>query len=705
MDIRPNGPQIAVFMDFENVATSAEANFGDFDVTAVMDLLRTRGRLLIKRAYGDWGRFHRYRRAMLENGVDLFQLYSVGMQQKNRADVRLAIDALETVFTRPSIDLYAVISGDSDFTELIHKLRDHGKYTIGIGLRSATSDLLRRACDEFIFYETLVIEEAVDISDELRLPDPRELLRRALSAAEQKGELPIFAGRLKQIILNLDSSFSEANYGYQQFRAFLEAHPDLVALEEQGLQLFVSTPKVAPPQPVAPPPLAKPTAEPAAQRPPASNALATPVVATPALALPLGVTSPAPTLPAAPIRPQTDLGQRYRSFLREAGLRIVDFGTRQRVAADFLATLQGRTEPLSLNDCADLLKDRYDAENALTQKLAVPEIVRLLIMSEALNFAGGHASSDAPIRPADLPGVERLVTACDRVYILRLAEGGVPIDAGQLAPVMYDADMGAERVAALCKALVEEGKIVAQGDSYTLAPAQITQLLQRPALALPAGNLARIAPPPGEPVTPHTAEALFREGSELRQKDFAGSAQRYLQAARVQLDALRLPQARAGFDDLKWYLASYCSVKAGHAFVTGNYAEAVPYYLAFFGLAQEADSVWPRIQRLVNPMASYFYAIAGKELDEPVPPNLGRSLAYQVALRIHNHSNGQVAAAWEDLMRRLAEVNLGMIRQTHREITSQAGPVAQVGSENLARIERTRTFLASLIAQREQIGA
>ena len=72
---------------------------------------------------------------------------------------------------------------------------------------------------------------------------------------------------------------------------------------------------------------------------------------------------------------------------------------------------------------------------------------------------------------------------------------------------------------------------------------------------------------------------------------------------------------------------------------TGNYAEAVPYYLAFFGLAQEADSVWPRIQRLVNPMASYFFAIAGKQLNEPVPPNLGRSLAAQVALRIHNHAN------------------------------------------------------------------
>lgn len=688
METRPNGPQIAVFMDFENVATSAEANFGDFDVTAVMDLLRTRGRLLIKRAYGDWGRFHRYRRAMLENGVDLFQLYSVGMQQKNRADVRLAIDALETVFTRPSIDVYAIVSGDSDFTELIHKLRDHGKYTIGIGLRSATSDLLRRACDEFIFYETLVIEEAIDISDELRLPDPRDLLRRALSAAEQKGDLPIFAGRLKQIILSLDSSFSEANYGYQQFRAFLEAHPDLVALEEQGLQLFVSTPKPTSLPGATPPPLAKPTPESAVQRP-IANAVAA-ASALPAL--------------AAPARPQADLGQRYRSFLREAGLRIVDLATRQRVAADFLATLQRQAEPLSLNDCTDLLKDRYDAENALTQKLAVPEIMRLLIMSGALHFAGGHASSDAPIYPADLPTVEQLVTACDRVYILRLAQGGLPVDVTQLAAVMYDADTGAERVAALCRALVEEGQIAAQGDVYTLAPAQVTRFLQRPELALPAGNLARTALPADKPITPHTAEELFREGSELRQKDFAGSAGRYLQAARVQLEALRLPQARAGFDDLKWYLASYCSVKAGHAFVSGNYAEAVPYYLAFFGLAQESDCVWPRIQRLVNPMASYYYAIAGKQLNETVPANLGRSLAYQVALRIHNHDNPNVAAAWEELATRLAEVNLGMIRQAHREISSQVSLPPQTAGDSLARIERTRAFLVGLIARREQAG-
>jgi uncharacterized protein (TIGR00288 family) len=678
-ETRLGGPQIAVYIDFENVATSAEANLGEFDVAALMDLLRTRGRLLIKRAYGDWGRFHRYRRAMLENGIDLFQLYSVGIQQKNRADVRLAIDAIETVFTRPNIDVYAVVSGDSDFTELIHKLRDHGKYTIGIGLHAATSDLLRRACDEFIFYETLVTEGMADIADELQLPDPRDLLRRALIAAEQKGETPIFAGRLKQMMLGLDSSFNEANYGYQQFRAFLEAHPDLVNIQEQGLQLYVSLKKAtAEPLRVGPTPEAAHGAERAVD------------------------TVPAPPPPA--YKPAFELGQRYRSFLREVNLRVVEPNTRSQALADFLAVLQAQPGPVSLSTVADLLKDRYDAENALTQKIAVLDMARLLVVSDALSFAGGQPSSLAPIRQAADLTVSELAQACDTAYVWRLVEGGVPVYPDQLAPVLHGPDADPAAMAALCDGLVDRGMIAAMDDTYAVAPQMIEALLARPELHLATAGLNTAPLPADKPVTPMTAEALFREASDLRQKDFAGSAQRYLQAARVQLEALRGNQPRAGLDDLNWYLASYCSVKAGHAFVTSSYGEAIPYYLAFFSMAQEADSVWPRIQRLVQPMAAYFFAIAGKQLNQSVPPNLGRSPAAQVALRMHNHDNPQVGAAWEALMLRLADANLGLIRQTHRDLSGLIDPVAQGSSESLARVERTRAWLSEVIAQRESVA-
>jgi hypothetical protein len=479
--------------------------------------------------------------------------------------------------------------------------------------------------------------------------------------------VPVFAGRLKQIMLGLNSSFNEANYGFQQFRAFLEAHQDLVSIEEQGLQLYVSLHKPGP------------------------------------AAMPVSVSNGEVRLPVPPsIKPAADLSQRYRSFLREVTLRVVDPGTRQQVLADLVATLQAHSE-LSLNEAADLLKDRYDAENALTQKIAVPDVMRLLIMSSALAFAGQHASSNAPVQQAAGLTLESLVPACDMVYLWRLVEGGVPLYAEQLSPVLYGADSDPARVACLCQALVDRQMIVPNGESFMVSPVQVNSLLQREALQMAVVSLTRVMLPPGEPITPITAENLFREASDLRQKDFAGSAQRYLQAARIQLEALKAGQPRTGFDDLKWYLASYCSVRAGHAFVNGNYTEAVPHYLAFFGLAQESDSVWPRIQRLVNPMSSYYFAIAGKELDEIVPPNLGRSPACQVAWRIHNHANPQVIATWEDLIRCLAQVNLGIVRQTLRDLSGLIGPMTQVGSEQIARIERTRAFLGELIAEREHI--
>ena len=362
--------------------------------------------------------------------------------------------------------------------------------------------------------------------------------------------------------------------------------------------------------------------------------------------------------------------------------------------ADFLSAVQTSPEPLSLNQAADLLKDRYDAENALTQKITVGEVMRLLIMSGALRYEGDQPASDAPLIETQLLTLDNLSPACDSVYVTRLVEGGVPVDAEALAPLLYGSGASADQVMALCERLAASGRMALTNEGCKIAPAHIDGLLAQEELSLAAASLRHVTLPAGEPSVA-MAESLFREASDLRQKDFAGSAQRYLQAARIQLDAVLAGQPRAGFDDLKWYLANYCSVKAGHSFVTGNYGEAVPFYLAFFGLAQEADCVWPRIQRLVNPMESYYFAIAGKRLNESVPQNLGRSPAAQVALRIHNHVNPQVGLVWEDLMRSMARINLGMVRITLRELTGLAGPITHMGDP--ARVERTRTFLDGLI--------
>ncbi len=330
-------------------------------------------------------------------------------------------------------------------------------------------------------------------------------------AAEQKGETPVFAGRLKQIMLSLDSSFNEANYGYQQFRAFLEGQLNMITLQEVDMQLYVRLRKPGdPPGAAVVGPLSENTAPPIFK-------------------------------PAADIDPS----QRFRSFLREAGLRVIDAATRQQVLVDFLAAVQSAATPLSLNQAADLLKDRYDAENALTQKIAVAEMMRLLVMSDALRYEGGQPGSDAPLLDPQALALDELNAACDCVYVSRIVEGGIAVDAEALAPVLYGPGAGSERVQALCQRLASHGFARDAEDGCAIAAATIDRLLNREELLMAAAAVAKVALPPGEP-TVALAESLFREASDLRQKDFAGSAQRYLQAARVQLDAVRGGTAAGG---------------------------------------------------------------------------------------------------------------------------------------------------------------
>ncbi len=155
--------QLAIFIDFENIALWAEREFFDFEITDLIESLQTRGPAVVKRAYADWSRFTRYRDGMMNNSIDLIQIYSV-RAGKNRADIRMAIDAFEIALTRPQIHTYVIVSGDSDFSPLAAKLREYGRYTIGIGPRSITHDLLVRSCDEFIYLETALGEPA-DVDD------------------------------------------------------------------------------------------------------------------------------------------------------------------------------------------------------------------------------------------------------------------------------------------------------------------------------------------------------------------------------------------------------------------------------------------------------------------------------------------------------------------------------------------------------------
>ena len=178
--------KIAVFIDFENISLGAANHFGEFDLGLLLKAIQRRGRITLRRAYGDWSRLIKYRDALRENAVELVQLYSYNVQQggKNRADIRLVIDVMESLFMLDYIDTIVIVSGDSDFSSLMSKAREYGKYTIGVGVQASTSDLLIKSCDEFIFYDKLV-EEAYE-----QLKAPRSLTVSESVIEAQQGAGP-----------------------------------------------------------------------------------------------------------------------------------------------------------------------------------------------------------------------------------------------------------------------------------------------------------------------------------------------------------------------------------------------------------------------------------------------------------------------------------------------------------------------------------
>jgi uncharacterized protein (TIGR00288 family) len=229
--------RIGLFIDYENLAIGAREDLkAEFDFGPIADALAERGRVVVRRAYADWSRFENDRRMLTENHVELIEIpQKRGMVRKNAADIKMAVDAVELAFERDYITTFVICTGDSDFSPLVHKLRELNKQVIGVGLKASTSKLLPPACDEFLFYENL---------DGVELPQARVIRRGKDDAPAESNDLPrldrlvtgtlsgllrsegnsVRASLLKRALLRKDSTFSEGDYG---FRTFSEAMRNL----------------------------------------------------------------------------------------------------------------------------------------------------------------------------------------------------------------------------------------------------------------------------------------------------------------------------------------------------------------------------------------------------------------------------------------------------------------------------------------------
>src|SRR5580765_1979960 len=238
-----HAPNAALLIDFDNVTMGIRSELQ----TELRNLLSSdivKGKVSVQRAYADWRRYPQYIVPLAESSIDMIMATAYGSAKKNATDIRLAVDAMELVFTRPEIGTFILLSGDSDFASLVTKLKEYGKYVIGVGIRESSSDLLVMNCDEYYSYNALagLVRSG---EEEVVKKDPWELVTEAISRMKRNGDV-MRADRLKQVMQQIDSSFDEKNLGMSKFSRFVTdaAHRGLLTLTKlENGQLEVGPPR------------------------------------------------------------------------------------------------------------------------------------------------------------------------------------------------------------------------------------------------------------------------------------------------------------------------------------------------------------------------------------------------------------------------------------------------------------------------------
>jgi uncharacterized protein (TIGR00288 family) len=238
---------MALFCDFENIALGVrDANYAQFDIAKVIERLLLKGNIVVKKAYCDWARYTEFKKAMHEASFELIEIPHVRQSGKNSADIRMVVDALDLCYTKGHVDTFVIISGDSDFSPLVSKLRENNKIVIGVGVKNSTSDLLIANCDEFIYYDDLVRRQPprkkTAGKDASRKPpkgstpakEPKpvgdkkqeawDLIVETYEAlVEERGEgEKIWGSMIRQTLKRRKPGFSESYYGFRSFSQLLE---------------------------------------------------------------------------------------------------------------------------------------------------------------------------------------------------------------------------------------------------------------------------------------------------------------------------------------------------------------------------------------------------------------------------------------------------------------------------------------------------
>jgi len=220
---------LAVFVDFENLALGFKdlKSKQRFEIQKVLERLVEKGKIIAKKAYADWSRFGEYKRALHEAAMELIDIPKRHMTGKNSADIRLVVDAMDLSWAKEHIDTFVIVSGDSDFSPLVSKLKENGKHVIGLGMKDSSSDLLIQNCDEFIFYEDLVRPSSkpptkLGTKIPKKKKDAFQLMVDSVVALVRENKPVLWSSMVKETMKRKKPSFNETYHGYRTFSELLE---------------------------------------------------------------------------------------------------------------------------------------------------------------------------------------------------------------------------------------------------------------------------------------------------------------------------------------------------------------------------------------------------------------------------------------------------------------------------------------------------
>ncbi len=599
--------QVAVFIDFENVAITSEEIYGRCDLSVIVAAAAQWGRCIIRRAYCDWTGFGQYQQDLIEHSIELTQLFRYSSRhRKNAADIQMVVDALEAAFTHPEIDTFVLVTGDSDFSAVARKLRAYGKQVIGIGLRQSTSEVLVKACDRFILYDTLVGPETRTATH--RLERARLLLLGAMrTLLPQVDGSAVNGSQLKVMMVKMDSSFNEAELGYRQFRDFLEAQSDLVTVTVEDKVLSVTL------------------------------------------------------KPSATMAPSQGQLLEYRVALSAAGLRLMDPHARTGILQDLFVLLKSAPRMYTLDEAVIQLKAKYDADNVLRSREEVQEVAKLVKYADVFEAPPQSWRLDKLVLKDDLQA-QSFVDHCESAYIAILIQKNLEIRPNILALLLFGTTDQSARVERLVDLASHTCALDADEKPRVKAVAGdwACYLRSIPELSIVLQDLE--AATLDEPPSLASAAELSDMGMRIRTTDFEKARVYFLKAARMMCDLMEANEPGASLLDLEWYLASYCAATAGAYFFRFEYDQAQTYYLAFFALAKETEPVWEKVQRLVEPLTAFYFTISAnlhRELLE-YPP--GRTHPARIAIALYTHANPAVRAQWLNQVHALHQTNSAILR-------------------------------------------